>query len=44
MIDDMAIIEMYVIFRYDVLCWDIFMHDYLVIYSKTWRLFLIYLL
>jgi len=44
MIDDMTIIEVYVIFRCDVLCWDIFMHAYLVIYSKTWWLFLIYLL
>jgi len=33
MVDDMAIVEMYLIFRYDFLCWDIFMHDYLVIHS-----------
>jgi len=44
MIDDMTIIEVYEIFRCDVLCCDIFMHVYLVNYSKSWQLFLIYLL
>jgi len=41
MIDDMVIIEVYVLFRCDVLCCDIFIHVYLVNYSKTWHLFLI---
>jgi len=44
MIVDMAIIEMYFEFPLRFLCWDIFMLDYLVIYLKTWWLFLIYLL